>query len=243
MFNGDDTVYCGDRTLRFTKSGKPINVELIDIPTATIVGLALSDVLALHEKFYKAIARWLVGCVRGSVHHVTEKGVRTKLPYVTVWTPPHNRLDINRGEWSRHNVCPECGCITALNFNDKWSAVESALDNRLAYLSNREYLILDQQLMDRLDLRKKFPDLRTRRVPVLEKPLDGDVLPGDPGWTGTFVPQDLKAWDAALRRKHARESAAWHASIAAAKKKASKKTKKVSRKTVPKPSAGTKRKH
>jgi hypothetical protein len=50
-------------------------------------------------------------------------------------------------------------------------------------------LFLEASLADELKLKKKFADVKLDRYPVIPRALDGDVLPGDPGWSGVFRPQ------------------------------------------------------
>jgi hypothetical protein len=207
MFDGKDYRFCTCVCDEFNRMRRPLDVEVIDVPTTSIVSIGMADARALRIDLFKVLKPHLKHAITGSVWHIDGAGKRSKLPYVTIWTPPRYRIDINRGEWSRHNVCPLCGVISPLNFNDKQAVAAWALDERMVYLSTREYLIIDLRLMEKLDLKARFPDLRTIRVRVIEKPLDGDILPGDPGWTGKFEPQDLKAKHEALVRKHAAESA------------------------------------
>ncbi|MBY0111966.1 MAG: hypothetical protein K2Y21_04030 [Phycisphaerales bacterium] len=207
MFNGNDYRLCTMSSAQFNRNRKPLNVEVIERPTTSVVSLGMAEGLALRNDFFKAIKPQLKEMITGKVWHIDDAGKRTRLPYVTIWTPPENRIDINRGEWSRHNICPLCGVISPLNYNDKEAVLTRSLDDRMVYLSMRESLLMDLRLMENLDLKVRFPDLRALRIQVLDEPRDGDVLPGDPGWTGEFVPQDLKAKYAALGRKHASELA------------------------------------
>ena len=63
------------------------------------------------------------------------------------------------------------------------------LDDRLVYLDGHGALYVDDALAKSLRLRERFPDLRLYRFDVIPEPLDGDVMPGDPGWDGVFREQ------------------------------------------------------
>jgi hypothetical protein len=240
IFNGNDYRFCTMSSARFNRERKPLDVEVIERPTTSVVHLGMADATALRNDFFKVLRPYLKKTITGEVWHLDETGKRTRLPYVTIWTPPENRIDINRGEWSRHNICPLCGVISPLNYNDKEVVLTRSLDDRVVYLSMRESLLLDLRLMQDLDLKRRFPDLRAIRIQVLDEPRDGDVLPGDPGWTGEFVPQDLKAKYEALARKHALEAEEFYArekqaNRAAARKKVKKKVAKKTVKRKPRP--------
>lgn len=203
IFNGNDYGLCTMSSAQFNRSRKPLNVEVIERPTTSVVSLGMAEGLALRNDFFKALEPHLKEMITGEVWHLDESGKRTRLPYVTIWTPPDNRIDINRGEWSAHNICPLCGVISPLNYNDKEAVLTRSLDKRMVYMTIRESLVVDLQLMQ--DLKARFPDIRAIRIRVIDEPQDGDVLPGDPGWTGKFVPQDLMEWHEALGRKNAAE--------------------------------------
>lgn len=52
-------------------------------------------------------------------------------------------------------------------------------------------MYVEEGLVAKLKLPERFKDLKLKRVRVVPEPLDGDVLPGDPGWTGRFKEQPL----------------------------------------------------
>ncbi len=60
------------------------------------------------------------------------------------------------------------------------------LSDALVYQSTSGGLYIESKLATQLKLRKKYPDLLLYPMKMLDDPLDGDTLPGDPGWDGTF---------------------------------------------------------
>ena len=66
--------------------------------------------------------------------------------------------------------------------------LERDLDARWLYLDAYGSLFADARLIAEENIKERFPNpkLRMYPVPVVPEPLDGEVLPGDPGWDGVF---------------------------------------------------------
>ena len=97
-------------------------------------------------------------------------------------------LESHRGRYARHSSCPDCGSIRS--FRVGWAHPVVVARS----LSDRDYHItalLDIFLVPGSQTHKRviehFPKLRLFRVPVVDEPLDGILLPGDPGWNGQVV--------------------------------------------------------
>jgi hypothetical protein len=95
-------------------------------------------------------------------------------------------LEVDRGRYSRHGQCRVCGRILRRNWWAHPVVVERYLDDRWLYLDGTDSPFVDERLVDREALRERFAALRFYPVPIVPEPLDGEVLPGDPGWTGTL---------------------------------------------------------
>lgn len=107
--------------------------------------------------------------------------------YVTICSPPIRCIEAHRGLNCRHVQCSDCGrFFNRVGWADG-GIVRSELDDRRVYQSHEGRVFVDDALVEELSLREKFPDLRLYRYDILDKPLDGDTLRGDPGWTGVFV--------------------------------------------------------
>lgn len=99
-------------------------------------------------------------------------------------------IDVERGLYCCHVFC-KLACGNSGNWIG-WASgavVRRTIGDRLAFFSNRLDIFVTDALVEKLDLKKKFPDLRYYEYDVVEEPLDGEVLPGDPGWDGVFRPK------------------------------------------------------
>jgi hypothetical protein len=163
----------------------PIDVEITESVRGCVATASMMCNLQ-REDFHEAIKPYLEGIAVGSVHFVNEELGRRSAPYVTCFVPRHLELEVYRGRYCRHFQCRACGRFT----NEVgWAAgaiVERYLDHRLAYLDGNTSIYIDGRLAQELKLKERFPDIRLYRFDVIPEPLDGDVMPGDPGWDGTF---------------------------------------------------------
>jgi len=85
-------------------------------------------------------------------------------------------------------MCSGCGRIKNMMAWARGAIVEISLDHRRVYQDLSGWVYIDPILAKDLDLKSRFPDLKLIRYDVIPEPLDGDVLPGDPGWDGVFRP-------------------------------------------------------
>jgi hypothetical protein len=87
-----------------------------------------------------------------------------------------------------HRQCPGCGAIVCCNWSIKNAVARSQVRENQVMIDEFGGIFLTPALADRLRLTEKFPDLWYYRYRVVEKPLDGWTLPGDPGWDGVLRP-------------------------------------------------------
>jgi hypothetical protein len=130
----------------------------------------------------------------GPVYFSTRPDQRVELPYSSWWTPPQYCIVENRNLLACHRLCA-CGSIVDTNVNAKEAILRRYVDDRLLYTDTSNLFIIDDVLVRSLDLRTKFPDLKFVRLPIIDKPLDGQILPGDPGWNGTITPKPITVLD------------------------------------------------
>jgi hypothetical protein len=108
--------------------------------------------------------------------------------FFTVAAPKDRRVQSTRGRHCRHFITNCCGVV----FNQiGWASgaiVERTLDDRLVYVDQDGGVLIADELVERLEFKRKFPNLWLYRIDVVPEPLDGEVLPGDPGWDGVFRP-------------------------------------------------------
>lgn len=168
----------------------PIHVVVDQEPRGCVVGVAYGAQL-IHRELYDNLSSYIRGAVVTDARTQGPSGATREIPYVACWVPRHLALEAERGQYCRHAQCRGCG-----RFGNKvgWASgaiVRRYLDDRRVYFDDLGNLLVESALLDQLNLRARFPDLRPYRVEVIPEPLDGDVLPGDPGWTGVFVERPL----------------------------------------------------
>lgn len=163
---------------------RPVDVVLRKAPRAVLATTGLFQVA--ERPLAEILRQYGRGVVLGEVLVGRDENL---LPgYRTVSVPREAWLEDDRGRYSRHRQCRKCGMV--LNLACGWAhpvIVERYLDTHLAYLNMAGAPYVDERLIDLESLRERFPTLRFYPVPVVPEPLDGEVLPGDPGWTGTLV--------------------------------------------------------
>ncbi len=149
------------------------------------------DVSFLRRDLYKALRSHLKGVLVGKVLIAPETGAAaSKSAYVSIVVPPGIAIDPYRGRECQHVQCRRCGEIRSTNWTD--SVAATSLAGRRLWPLEGGGLYIDSGLVEELDLARRFRDLLFLRVKVIPEPLDGDILPGDPGWDGTFRPQKAK---------------------------------------------------
>lgn len=173
---------------------QPIHARLVKRPRTLIATTGLFEVVA--RPVLDTLRPYLSDAVVGDAE-VKVKG-QNKVPayepaddWVTLHGAHHRLLEIDRGRYSRHSACPKCGDIISANGWSHPVIVERTLDDRLLYLGRSDQIIVDQRLLDATKILERFPTLRAYPIPVVPEPLDGEVLPGDAGWTGTLVRQRM----------------------------------------------------
>lgn len=142
-----------------------------------------------HEELFNILKPYLRGNTVGTVRAVNEYGELRVVPYVTSFAPRKLLLETERGRYCRHFRCRICGWFGQRIGWASGGIVERYLDDRLVYHNTDGDLFVDELVIEKLDLRRRIPDIKLYRYDVIPEPLDGDILPGDPGWTGEFHPQ------------------------------------------------------
>lgn len=147
----------------------------------------------ISEEFAKAIEPYVQDVVWGPVY-LERDDIIGPIKYRSYYVHPDRCIVGKRGPFARHRLC-DCGVITDCNPNAKEVVVESSLDERLIYQSTMGALLIDGALATKLDLEARFPLLTLWPIKIIDKPLDGDVLPGDPGWNGTLIERPIEVPD------------------------------------------------
>ena len=161
---------------------EPVHVRLAKVPRTLIATTGLFQVVA--RPLVEVLRPYLQDAVIGSVE-VVGKG---RLEDWQTVKGAHGRvLEIDRGRYSRHRQCHRCGDIVSRNGWSHPVIVERTLDERWLYLGRSDQIVVDGRLLETEGLLERFKPLRAYTVPVVPEPLDGEVLPGDAGWTGTLA--------------------------------------------------------
>lgn len=167
---------------------KAVDVELERLPQSPLVTSGLFQVA--DAGFAALIARHARGVAVGEVRLRGDLG---PLPdWRTIKCHRDQWLETDRGRFSVHNQCHRCGYVRAAVGWAHPVVVERSLDGSLAYLNSCDSLFVEPEFVSREVLDAAYPGLRFIPVPVVAEPLDNDVLPGDPLWTGTFTPRPFK---------------------------------------------------
>lgn len=194
------------------KRPKVIDVELAWEPRGNDAAVFDGTVSLLSGELYQVLKPHMRGLLVGDVA-VKEKGENARRSsWVSVAVPSAASIDPYRGRDGLHTQCPHCGQLASLNMNPEAEGIaQHALDDRRVYGDDNAMMYLDGDLVEELELKSRFPDLRFMRRKVIPAPLDGDILPGDPGWDGVFRPQaaKLKARKDALPKLSAKDREYW----------------------------------
>lgn len=180
---------CPGVSLEWSKNPQPIDIEVEREPGASqsdaVSGFSLT---LLDAAVVDVLAPYCRHIYFGSVTTAGPSGQPVPTRFVTVAAPKQHRIQSTRGRFCRHFITDCCGVA----FNEiGWASepiVERTLDDRLVYIDQSGWVLVADELVERLELKRRFPKLWLYRVDVVTEPLDGEVLPGDPGYKGVFIP-------------------------------------------------------
>jgi hypothetical protein len=173
--------------LAWEAAPRAVDAHLCKPPAAAIVSEGLQ---LIREDLMELLRPYWRGAYFGRCHLVRGAEVRP-LPYYTALTPARLCINAYRARHCGQHQCPVCGAIYNFVLDPAGAIVRSTLDDRLVYQDIwAGEIFVERELARRLQLRERVPGLRwLDTFPVIEKALDGDVLPGDEGWTGVFTPR------------------------------------------------------
>jgi hypothetical protein len=166
--------------------GESLAVELIT-PPAGAISMAGLLVPLYHLDLIKLLRVGLSenGVRFGECRLKSSATVRRRIQYATVYVPCDLSAEFWRSKYSRHHQCSGCGRITPSVAWATPAMLRSDVDGREVYVNHAAELVVSKRLA--LLAQKKFgKTLSFVRVPVLARPEDGDVLPGDEAWNGRF---------------------------------------------------------
>jgi len=175
--------HCGWPGREWMANPTPIDCVVAEMPRGSVASAGGADLVSI--PLWNSLRPYFPDCLLGECRVA---GSSTASGYMTWCVAPTKALDAHRGPNCRHEMCPGCGRIRNMMAWARGAVVERYIDQRRVYedLSGRAYI--DPALAEELDLKGRFPDLKLIPYEVIPEPLDQDILPGDPGWDGTFRP-------------------------------------------------------
>lgn len=167
-----------------------IDFDLLGAPRGPIAVIGGCDASVIRADLARALAPHLPRPLFGRVDLKKPRATDVPGRWVTCVAGEGRGIDTERGPYCRHVFCATCGAGGNCVGWARGAILHRDIIGRSAFFSNglRDILVTDA-LINELDLKRRFPDLRFREFPVVEGPLDGQVLPGDPEWDGIFRPR------------------------------------------------------
>lgn len=167
---------------------KPVNVVVSTTSSAWVEGIGGLFLTALDAGLAELLRPHFRGIVTGHVFLDPGDGSLQPTRFVTAAAPANQRVQSDRGRYCRHMVYGCCGVYANKIGWAGGAIVERTLDDRLVSVDQDGNILIADELVKALDLRKRFPKLWLYRVDVVPEPLDGEILPGDSDWDGSFRP-------------------------------------------------------
>jgi hypothetical protein len=179
---------CWHLSRQWHQRPEPINLVVHNISTAWVESISDLAVIALDATLVDTLYPFCRNLIFGTVYVDDDISRPTKTRFVTVAAAAQDRIQSDRGRYCRHYRYECCGVFVNTIGWASGAIVQRTLDDRLVYVDQDGMVLVADLLVRELELRKRFPRLWLYRVDVVPEPLDGEVLPGDPGWDGTFRP-------------------------------------------------------
>lgn len=180
---------CGLPRRGWALNPKPIQIRLTQEPKRTIHGLEAGPSCELvHESLALLLLPFVPSAVLHEVVVVGNSGrLRKKSEYIAATAPRDDQVDPNRGPYCRHDLCPGCEIALNYNFRSYNGILQRYAKGRRVFMDAYGSFFVDAELADKIRSNKRFTDVRFIEYETIPEPLDGDVLPGDPEWSGKFV--------------------------------------------------------
>jgi hypothetical protein len=230
--DGDLCKVCRQESERANADPHWIDIDILDLPPGAI-GSTIVDVEILRRDLWSALRPYAPPTIVGRVRYAVQDGY-VETEFVSMRTPYVHQVFSSRGKYNRHRLCPVCGKYSNAIYRGRDAIMRRDVAGKMCVVDKSGSLILHPSLAEKLHLRdrKRWPDLRLYKIRIIDKPEDGDTLPGDEGWDGTFRPQRYHPLYLGIAKDTGIWSAAYRAEIG--KRKGGLKTGKPARKKAPK---------
>lgn len=169
---------------------RPVDAVISTTPRGSVAGISNIPMTLISDHLYVSLRPFIkrgwfvVGTARLRLGRRTvPSGFRTIIVH------PKHSIDPYRGPKCQHRQCARCGLICSVDWSDSGIVERTIAGTHVFGFVYTGGIYVDDVVVQELSLRSRFPDLRLIRQRILTEPLDGDILPGDQSWDGTFHPQ------------------------------------------------------
>lgn len=181
---------CGGLGANWRASPVAIDLVLRRPPKGSIAAVGGCGLCILRADLAGILAPYFSDLLCGRVKFRNHTPDRKHPGWVGCFPSSGKGIETYRGPYCRHVFCTSgCGGDGNQIGWARGAIVRKDIGKQRAFFGEvaRDVYITDDVLSD-TDLLARFPDLRPYEFPVVDKPLDGEVLPGDPEWDGVFRP-------------------------------------------------------
>lgn len=155
---------------------QPIHAKMDQIPRRRSIGLISFMALGIiHARLLDVLSKHMDDFAFGDVYNERDEVVRDyRTFYSSTYIEPRGQSG------STWRTCPGCSRVM-YSWKGEPYVLSKDLDDRHVYHDVICSVYVDEYLASAIDWRK-FKDLKLVPFPVLDRPLDGLRLPGDPDW-------------------------------------------------------------
>lgn len=156
---------------------RPINVVLKDIECPMITCIIRgADITKIFQKDLIETVRRHFACQIVGQCHVEVDGAPD---YVTCYST--RTIFVRGGKGEGYWICPVCGKHSRDRLKRPDNVLRRDLDDSLVFQDAYQRMYFRQALVDEIEW-SKFRDAELEKIRIVDRPLDGKRLPGDPDW-------------------------------------------------------------
>jgi len=161
----------------------PCDVVLLNHPGNRIIGgIWYTNIEIFHINFIEQIDKYLTDFTLGKC--LTSKGDVID-EYITCYGKDY--IIVRGDKTNQYRICGTCNMISSGGWNGPRYILRSYLKDYYIYQSSFGSVFLVEDLASRLDF-SPWPDAELKPIAVRDKPIDGQILPIDPGYEKPSAP-------------------------------------------------------
>ncbi len=166
---------------------RPLDVDVVGFFRGSVTDVIESTADLVRRELIEYLEGLLPPLVLGR-SLVWESGRRRDSEFVTVQAPRSQWVNVHRGpsRWE-YRQCEGCGRVFYSGSGGE-AIVRREAGDRPIVVNEFGTLYIKPAVAEEIGLRRRFPDIKLYRFPVIEEPLDGWTLPVDPDWDGVLRP-------------------------------------------------------